>query len=276
MYKFERDLARHPWGPLMTGKNPDEQAIIFHEFLQDKLQLYFPEKSVKISSLDKKWFSPTLKQLHRKMQRSFHKNRSSAKYKVLKLKFKRMKRRAIKQFYSGFVTELKKTDPSKWYNMAKKIGAVDQMTNGEIQVESLSGLTNFQAAKQIAEHFAEISNEYSPIDFSQLPSYLPALPPPQVEEFDVYMRLRKIKKTRSTLPLDVPDKIRKECSPLLAGPLTTLLNNCLTQARYPAVWKQEWVTPAPKVTHPKDISDLRKISCIACWHRPSIFTSRKR
>ena len=91
----------------------------------------------------------------------------------------------------------------------------------------------------------------SPIDFSQLPSYLPALPPPQVEEFDVYMRLTKIKKTRSTLPLDVPDKI-------LAGPLTTLFNNCLTQARYPAVWKQEWVTPIPKVTYLKDISDLRK------------------
>ena len=38
------------------------------------------------------------------------------------------------------------------------------------------------------------------------------------------------------------------------------MNNSLTLAKYPAVWKQEWVTPAPKVTHPKEISDLRKIS----------------
>ena len=75
------------------------------------------------------------------MQRSFHKNRSSAKYRTLKSKFKRMKRKAVKEFYSSFVTELKKTDPSKWYGMAKKIGAVDQMTNGDVQVESISGLT---------------------------------------------------------------------------------------------------------------------------------------
>ena len=50
-------------------------------------------------------------------------------------------------------------------------------------------------------------------------------------------------------------------------PLTTLFNNCLTQARYPDVWKQEWVTPAPKVTYPKDISDLRKISCTSDYSK---------
>ena len=42
--------------------------------------------------------------------------------------------------------------------------------------------------------------------------------------------------------------------------MTTIINTSLTQSQYPAVWKQEWVTPAPKTTHPKDISDLRKIS----------------
>ena len=32
------------------------------------------------------------------------------------------------------------------------------------------------------------------------------------------------------------------------------------QSQYPSVWKQEWITPAPKVLYPKEISDLRKIS----------------
>ena len=141
--------------------------------------------------------------------------------------------------------------------MAKKIGAVDQMTNGEVQVESLAGLSNLESASIIAQHFAAISNQYLPVDNRQLSCYLPAQQPPHVEEYDVYLRLRKQKKTKSTLPLDLPDKVKGECSPLLA---TTIINTSLTQSQYPAVWKQEWVTPAPKTTHPKDISDLRKIS----------------
>ena len=78
--------------------------------------------------------------------------------------------------------------------MAKKIGALDQMNEGYIKVESLEGFTNKQSAQKIAEHFASISNEYSPVDNTQLPCYLPALPPPQVSEVEVYEGLKRIKK----------------------------------------------------------------------------------
>ena len=258
--KFEKDLANHPWQEVLENQTADKQAEIFHSFLRKKLDFYFPEKTVKISSLDKKWFSPTLKQLHRKMQREFHKKRNSQKYKTLKAKFKKMKRTAIKVFYDDFLSELKSTNPGKWYAMAKRIGAVDQMREDQVNVESLSNLSNLEAAQKIAEHFAAISNEYLPIDNSQLPCYLPALPPPTVEEHDVYLRLSRLKKTKSTLPIDIPEKIRRECSPFLAGPLAEIINSSLAQSQYPTVWKKEWITPVPKISHPKVIKDLRKIS----------------
>ena len=153
--------------------------------------------------------------------------------------------------------------------MAKKIGAVDQMTGGDTQVESLFNYNNSECAQKIAQHFAAISNEYEPVDISQLPCYLPALPPPQLEEYEVYERINRIKKTKSTLPIDIhiPDKLRQECSPHLAAPLTTIMNNCLTQSVYPTLWKQEWVTPAPKITNPQTISDLRKISCTSDYSK---------
>ena len=259
--KFEHDLANMSWAEAFAGKNVNEQTIFFHNFLRTQLDKYFPEKITTISNLDRKWMSPALKQIHRKMQREFFQHRKSKKYKQLKTKFKRLKRKNIKTFYSDFVSELKLSDPGKWYTLAKKIGAVDQMTTrGDITVESLSGLSNMQSAKMIAEHFARISNQYSPIDYTQLPCFLPALPPPQVDEYEVYLRLKRIKKTKSVLPLDIPDKIRQECAPLLAGPLSTIINNSLTQSIYPLDWKREWITPAPKITHPKAITDLRKIS----------------
>ena len=173
-----------------------------------------------------------------------------------------MKRNSVRRFYDDFVTDLKCTNPAKWYMMAKRIGAVDQLSlsQDQVKVAELAGLTNTQAAQKIAAHFAAISSEYSPIDNAQLPCYLPASPPPQVEEYDVYKRLNRLKKTRSTLPIDVPEKIRRECALFLAEPVAQIINYSLVQSQYPAVWKQEWVTPVPKISHPQVISDLRKIS----------------
>ena len=171
----------------------DEQTQTFHNFLRSNLDKHFLEKSVKMSSLDQKWMSPELKNLHRKMQREYFSKRKSMKYKRLKSKFKKMKRKSVKKFYQEFVTELKTANPGKWYQMAKKIGAHSQTNDGDIVVESLSGLSNSQAAQKIGEHFARISNEYDPIDNAKLPCYLPAPKPPQVTKFEVDKRLRKIK-----------------------------------------------------------------------------------
>ena len=258
--KFENEVAKFQWDEELENLSVDEQTEVFHNFLQSNLEKLFPEKSVKISYLDQAWMSPELKNLHRRMQREFYRKRKSKKYKSLKSKFKKLKRKSVKKFHSEFISELKTSNPGKWYQLAKKIGTHSQARDGDIIVESLSELNNLQATQKIAEHFASISNEYSPIDNTQLPSYLPALPPPQVKEYDVYLRLKHLKKTKSTLPLDIPDKIRQECAVLLAGPLSTIINTSLNQSLYPRLWKQEWVTPVPKISHPIQIKDLRKIS----------------
>ena len=124
-----------------------------------------------------------------------------------------------------------------------------------------------QCSQKIAEHYSKISNEYSPVDHDQLPCYLPAEQVPQVEEYIVYERLKSLKKTRSTLPIDIPDKLRQACAVELAEPLTDIINSCLTEGQYPTLWKNEWVTPAPKVTNPKEIKDLRKISCTSDYSK---------
>ena len=141
------------------------------------------------------------------------------------------------------------------------------MTDGEVKVESLSDFSNQECAQKIAEHFASISNEYSPVDNAHLPCFLPSQPPPTIEEYDIYVRLNKLRKTKSTLPIDIPDKLRQECSPHLAAPLASIYNDCLTEGTYPTIWKQEWVTPAPKISNPKVISDLRKISCTSDYSK---------
>ena len=46
----------------------------------------------------------------------------------------------------------------------------------------------------------------------------------------------------------------------LTTPVTDIINTCLIEGVYPQLWKQEYITPVPKVTHPKTVKELRKIS----------------
>ena len=239
IYLYEQQVGVFPWEAAFENKSVNEQVKLFHEVLRHLLDLYFPEKLTKMSNLDKDWMTPELKQVHRSMQREFFKHRKSNKYKSLKRRYRKLKRKSIKNRLTNFVTELKETAPGKWFSMAKKIGAVDIKDSDEVLVDSLKNLSNQEAANVIAEHFAAVSNEYLPIDSSNLPAYLPALPPPQLDELTVYKGLTEIKKTKSTLPIDIPEKLRKEVAVHLAAPLTIIYNNCLTNSVYPSLWKHE-------------------------------------
>ena len=247
--------------------NVDEKVDNFHHYIRYLLDKYFAEKTVKISTLDKKWMSPELKLLHRRRQRAFVKNRKSEKWRKLNKSFKKLKRKTIRNFYSKFVTELKYTNPGEWYKIAKQIGAVGQSNRGDIAVESLEGLSNESCAEHIAQHFASVSNEYLPVDQTKLPCFLPAPKPLNVSEQEIYERLSKQKRTKSTLPVDIPDSLRIEFAAELAGPLSDIINTCLLDQIYPKLWKHEWVSPVPKITNPKVVQDLRKISCTSDYNK---------
>ena len=171
MEKFEKAIIDTNWENIFQEKSLNEKVEIFHNTLRSNLEKYCPEKITKMSNLDRDWMSPHLKQLHRKMRREFYKRRKSEKYKELKSKFKKLKRKTLRNFYSNFVSDLKETDPGKWYSMAKRIGAVDKMPHSEIKVQCLENFNNAESVQIIAEHFSRISNEYLPIDISKLPCY---------------------------------------------------------------------------------------------------------
>ena len=145
---FELEMQAQDWSEVLEPEDANIKVQNFHRIIRAMLEKHFPEKSVKISNLDKKWFTPELKQLHRKMQREYFKKRISPKWLKLKKSFKKLKRKSIKSFYSGFVNELKSTNPAKWYQMAKRIGALDNaMNEGEVKVQILDGLDNMQGAE---------------------------------------------------------------------------------------------------------------------------------
>ena len=94
--------------------------------------------------------------------------------------------------------------------MAKKIGAVNHSNDGELKVEALTGLGDVESAERIAQHFSAISQEYLRLDVAALPAFLLAPLPPRIDELEVFKRLQKMKKTKSTQPIDLPHKLRRK------------------------------------------------------------------
>ena len=108
--------------------------------------------------------------------------------KKLNKQFKKLKTVTIRDFYSKLTENLKKNEPGKFFSTVKKI---INRPSENFQIEELEGLSNTLAAEKIAEKFSEVSNSYKPVDFSKLPCYLPAPPPPQVTEYQIYEKLKK-------------------------------------------------------------------------------------
>ena len=261
IYNFCSELTQFQWKALLETPDVNTKVQLFHTYIRYLLDKYFPLKYVTVSNLDKEWMNPELKSLLRKVQREFFKHGKSERYKHLKNKFRRQKRRSIKTFYSKFVNELKSAQPGKWFQMAKRLGGGDQLNMGRLEIKCLEGKSDRDCAQAVAQSFAAVSQEYEPVDRMKLPAFLPAEEPMQVDIIEVIKRIQSVKKTRSTLPIDIPDKLRLECAVDLAEPLTDIFNSCLREGKFPVVWRREWVTPVPKTQDElKTLKDVRKIS----------------
>ena len=264
---FGRFITMHDWSEVLNVADIDAKVDAFHKTIRDKYEEIFHEKTIKISQLDKPWMTPQLKSINRSMKREYWKNRKSDKWKNLKKKFYNLRKIEVKSYYTRILDEAKQTNPSKWYTIVKKLGLKIDNNHDKIEFEAISNLSDVDAANAVASHFASISQEYEPLDRGKLPAYLPAQRPPQLLPHQVYTELKNLKKTKSTLPIDIPYKLRNEFAAELATPLTNILNSCLLTGIYPKKWKFEWVTPVPKVKNPECMKELRKISCTSDYSK---------
>ena len=80
----------------------DAKVLIFHRRIVSLCVKHFPEKLLKVSNLDKKWMTPYLKNLSRKIKKEFFRKRKSAKFMKMKKEFKAKKKHAVQDFNSKF------------------------------------------------------------------------------------------------------------------------------------------------------------------------------
>ena len=258
---FYAEMTKHKWENVLGNEDINEKVENFHSYITKTLDKHLPEKSVIMSSLDKPWLTPDMKRLLRKIQKERLRKGKSPMFKTMWAQFRRMKRSKIRTNTETVVEGLKEATPGKWHKLMKQLGGVDHAARG-LDVQSLKGLSDQESAEVIAEAFAAVSLEYQKLDRTKLPAFLPAGRPKTVNIIEVFKATQQQKSTKSTLPIDIPDNLRKECALDLAEPLTDIFNSCLRDGRFPSPWRREWVTPVPKTSphQPKDCKDIRKIA----------------
>ena len=82
-----------------------------------------------------------------------------------------------------------------------------------------------------------------------------------ISVIDTEVALEKVKVNKATGPANIPPWVLKDCSHLLATPVTAIFNSSLREGALPKLWKSATVIPLSK-EHPQDTveNDIRPIS----------------
>ena len=255
-------VQRQDWKEIYYQADVNMKAEIFEKMIMEKVDFFFPEKTIKVNENDQPWASPELKIIDRQRKREYNKNKKSEKWKMLDAKFTEKSSLEKESYYENIVHDLKTSNPGKWYSKVKRMSSLDPTKEEKVLVEQLMGLPSSVQAELIADQFAAISNEYDPLkaDEIDIPDSITSKPCPLFEPYQVYQKIVKMKKKSSTVQGDIPWRIILEYAVEFSSPLSNIFNSATLDGVWPDIWKVEYVTPAPKVFPPNSMDDLRKIS----------------
>ena len=161
--------------------------------------------------------------------------------------------------------------PGKAYRAIKKLGAspgdADLVSGFVIASHVDQNLSAKQSAERLAEYFSAISQQYAPLNWENLEERVkiklqaPVLTcsVPKIETYQVWEMMRKGKKTKSSVPGELPAKLRHEFGPELAEPATIIFNQIVITGQWPDHWKLGSAVPLKKVDQPADEADTRLI-----------------
>ena len=184
--KFRIWIQEQDWAQILKAEGADTKAEILHNLVIRKLDELCPEKTRRIASDDRPWYTEQLKRLDRKRRREYKKNRRSNKYRSLKKLYDQKVAVAKRTFKSKMIDDVMTSGDTQWYSKLKRITNYEQTKSETLQVDEISHMPDQEQAEAIASSFSSISNEYDPVDREQIqisifcPSTIPQFKPYQV------------------------------------------------------------------------------------------------
>ena len=224
LVRFSNWLEIQTWSEISELETAHAKAEKLQSMLLAQLDIFLPEKYLKLNENDKPWINLQIKKLDRKCKREYLKNKKSKKWKFLKEVYKEKLREAKESYYEDIVEDLKESDVGKWYSKLKRMSCDEKAKNKAVFVESLANLPKEVQAEKIADAFAKVSNEYGrlnekDVDINEASNEKPF---PYITPFKIHKKIKKMKNKSSTVLGDIPWKIIKNNSYYLSVPLENI------------------------------------------------------
>ena len=168
-----RWIATESWSHLLAVPDVDSQLDYFTSSVFLMLNTVAPEKEVKIALDDPPWMNTRIKTTIRQRNREFDKHFKSEKWRKLMKKSKSMVKKAKKNFATNFISNLKDTDPSTWMKRMDRLGRASFQAEQAVWHFQNEDKTDQELTDEMADYFANISNDFTPVD----PLLLDLVPP---------------------------------------------------------------------------------------------------
>ena len=206
------------------GSDVDIQLEVLTTTVFCMLDTVAPQKTVKVALDDPPWMDARIKTVIRQRNREFDKNAKSEKWQKLLQKSKLMIKTAKQKFALNFISNLKDTDPATWMKRMNKLGRAsfeNEHTSWRFQSEHLS---DQEITDEIADFFANISNDFTPVDPSLL--HLPSPGDAFVSEVPCLPTEEVKKKSIKSLQLQRKQPLSQKTSllPFSSNSFPSLLN----------------------------------------------------
>ena len=258
---FGQWITTNPWSEILQLSDPSDKCSLFCDSLMSKLNAYLPSKEVEFDNNDKEWMTPQLKTMFKQREKAFQR-KDKPLWRRLRNKISRMIMYNKKHFYNTRVSHLKTTNPGAWYRQIKII-TKRNLDSPVIRVPAIADDDPKQCEKiadAINTQFLSITNDLLPLDRSKLPAYLPSPSTcPEVQQFEVFTMLKKVKSNKAGLKEDLPPRIIREFACELSQPVADILNASFYKGIVPWQWKRSQIVPVPK-SQPPSIEQLRPIA----------------
>ena len=214
----------------------------------EKVEQFFPEKKIRVTSKDKEFITAELKTLDRKKKREWKEKGRSDKYLSLRKEFRDKYKKEAANYLKKCVTNLKKDHPGKAAATLKRMGAQpgDCVEGSSFTLLShiRENLTVEQQLERLTDYFVSVSQEFPPLEIEQLSDYtrqklsdICIEDIPIVEDYEIFNILDNCTKKKSAVPGDIPPRLFYGASAALAAPAARIMNNIARTGEWPTQYK---------------------------------------
>ena len=254
---------------LFCNNNIEQITSAFYEILLEGFKNFVPLERDKDYNSSPPWFTGNLKTLRNrknKVWRKYLKTKNDNDYSDFKILFNSFKL-LLNQSYNHYISDMStklKSNPKSFWRFVNSRRKSDEYPSFMKFSNSSSG-----DPATICEFFRSFfSKSYTDTAFIASDSHFSHLDNClKTSSIDLYFDeamvknyLNRLRSNTSPGPDGIPEIILKNCSEVLASPLSCLFNLSISLGVFPSIWKNAFIRPTHKSNARNDVSNYRPIA----------------